>query len=141
MESQLRRIVRERSLSLERDAPVGDAIAAVRNFTPVEGGAEVYYVYVTDEGRLVGVVSLRELLNAEDDAPLSDVMNSDPVRVTVTDRPGIVARRIVNSGFPVLPVVEGDEQFLGIVRANDVIDALDEETTKALFKQAGLWMR
>ena len=134
-------VLRERTVSVETSTSVGDAIDAVREYTPADDGVAVYYVYVTDDGELVGVVSVRELLNAEDDASLSEVMTTEVVSVTTTDSLQRAIRSVIDNRFPVLPVVDEEGRFVGVVLANDVIDAMDEQTTKQLFKQAGFWFR
>ena len=134
-------LVREHPVSVDREESVSSAIDAVRAYTPTDDGVSVYYVYITDGEELVGVVSMRELLNAEDADPVSEIMTTDPVAVSTTDSLDRVIRQIIDHRFAVVPVVDDADRLVGIVLANDVIDALDERTTKQLFKQAGLWMR
>ena len=118
-----------------------DAITAVMEFTPTDDGVSVYYVYVTDNGDLVGVVSMRELLNAENSKPVSETMTTDVITVESSSTLQTAMQQIINSGFAVLPVVDDDSAFVGVIRASDVIDTLDEQTTKQMFKQAGFWMK
>ena len=134
-------LVREHAVSVDRAESVSSAIDAVSAYTPTDDGVSVYYVYITDGETLVGVVSLRELLNAEDADPVSEIMTTDPVAVSTTDSLDRTIRKIIDHRFAVVPVVDDADRLVGIVLANDVIDALDERTTKQLFKQAGLWMR
>jgi magnesium transporter len=131
-------IVRDRAVSIDRETTVDRAISAVREFDP-DDGATIYYAYVTDDDQLVGVVSMRELLNADGDEPVSEVMTTDLVRITTSDTFPEAVQRFVDSEFPVLPVVDDAGEFVGVVRANDVIDELDEETTKRLFKSTWPW--
>ena len=139
--NSIKSIVRKQSVNVPADSTVDDAITAVREFTPTNDGVSVYYVYITENGQLAGVVSMRELLNAEDTAPVSTIMTTDVIMVTTNDSVQSAARKIIDNRFPALPVVDRDGRFDGVVRATDLIDALDEATTKTLFKQAGLWMR
>lgn len=134
-------IVQAESVSVPQSATIADAIAAVRAFTPTDDEGGLYYVYVTDDEKLVGVVSLRELLNADDTDTVANVMTTDVTRLSTANSLNVAMQRIIDSGFPVLPVVDDSETFVGVIRANSLIDALDEQTTKQLFKQAGLWMR
>ncbi len=139
--STLQQIVRDKTVFVEPRTTVAQTIKEVREFTPTDDGASVYYVYVIDDEKLIGVVSLRELLNAVDSDPVSEVMTTELVTASTSDTLARVIRQIIDSRFEVLPVVDESERFVGVVRANDVIDALDEQTTKQLFKQAGFWMR
>lgn len=125
-------------MRVDREATVDRAIEAVREFDPAEG-TTIYYVYVTDGDELVGVASMRELLNADGDEPIAEVMTTDLVTVATSDPVQEAVNYFVQSEFPVLPVVGKSGEFVGIVRANDVIDELDEQTTKELFKSSWPW--
>jgi len=82
---------------------------------------------------------MRELVNAKNDVPVSEIMTTDLVSVLVSDSLQHTIRRVIDERFAVLPVVDEHEQFLGVIRASDVIDAMDEQATKQLFEQAGFW--
>ena len=133
-EMTVERIVDEQALGLEESTTVHEAIDEIRT---ASGGpdATVYYVYVLGEdGRLTGVVSMRELLNATDETPIGDVKTS-PVILVEADAPvSHAARTLTSHGFTVVPVVDGEGRFQGVVRADDVIEALDEEATKDVLR-------
>ena len=134
-------IVQAQAVSVPQITAIADAILAVREFTSTDEEGGLYYVYVTDEGKLVGVVSLRELLNAEDSDAVSTIMATDLTSLSTADSLNVAIQRIIDSGFPVLPVVDDSERSAGVIRANSLIDALDEQTTRQMVKQAGFWMR
>lgn len=136
--SSIGEIVRDRAVSIDHESTVDRAVAAVREFDPADG-ATIYYVYVTADGELVGVASMRELLNAEGDDRIAEVMTTDLVRIRTSDTFREAVNRFVESGLPVLPVVDDAGGFVGVVRANDVIDELDEATAKELFKSTWPW--
>ena len=140
-EPELPVVLRERAVTVSPRDTAEEAIAAVMDFTPSDDGVSVYYVYVTDNGDLVGVVSMRELLNAANSALVSTIMTTDLVTIDPSNTLQTAIQRIIDSRFPVLPVVDEEREFVGVIRASDVIDALDEQTTKQMFKQAGFWMR
>jgi len=141
MSAQVSDVVREAAVSVETETTAADAIAAVQRYTPAPDGVAIYYVYVTEDEKLVGVVSMRELVNAENDVPVSEIMTTDLVSVPASDPLQHAIRRVIDERFAVLPVVDEHERFVGVIRANDIIDAMDEQTTKQLFKQAGFWFR
>ncbi|AGB36917.1 CBS domain-containing protein [Natronococcus occultus] len=134
----LHAISSEQTVSVNAGATVDQVITEVREFTPVDDGVSVYYVYVRNNGELVGVVSMRELLNAKGSDPVSEIMTVDLVTVTTSDSLQHAVHQFTANRFAVLPVVDESGQFSGVLRANDVIDALDEQTTKQILKQAGL---
>jgi len=137
-QSSIRNVVRDRAVSIDRESTVDGAISAVREFDS-DDGTTVYYVYATDDDRLVGAVSMRELLNADGDEPVSAVMTTDLVRLVTSDTFDEAVDRFIESEFPVLPVVDEAGGFVGTVRANDVIDQLDDATTTELFKSTWPW--
>ncbi len=137
-QSSIQNVVRDQAVSVDLESTVDRAIAAVQEFSPT-GGATVYYVYVTAEDELVGVASMRELLNADEAESVSEIMTTDLVRVRMSDTFQEAVTKFVESEFPVLPVVDDADRFVGIVRANDVIDQLDEATAKQLFKSTWPW--
>ncbi|MFQ5877697.1 MAG: magnesium transporter [Acidobacteriota bacterium] len=125
-----------RYLALESTTRVGDAIARVR----AEREAEmVFYLYVIDScGRLEGVVSLRQLVLARTDQPLSEIMNTRLVRAR-TDQPrGEVADLIARYKLLAIPVVDQGNVLAGMVTVDDAIEAMADETTREMYLMAGL---
>jgi magnesium transporter len=85
----------------------------------------VYYIYVTDtDEKLLGVISLRELLIADLDATLSDIMETKMKMVTPDIDEVEVAEIISKYNLVALPVVDAEGFFLGIVAVDDVVDRI-----------------
>lgn len=95
----------------------------------------VYYVYVIDaDDRLVGVVSLRELLIAPPDTPVVDVMFERIISVTADMDQEVVARLIQRYDFLAIPVVDAEKRLLGIITIDDMVDVLVEEAHEDISK-------
>ena len=93
---------------------VGDAIEALR---PVVRAAFVTYVYVVDaEGRLVGLVTMRDLLFGERAARLADVMIGEPFSLAPELTVREAMRRAVNRHYPQYPVCDPDGRLVGVIR-------------------------
>jgi magnesium transporter len=90
----------------------------------------VYVVYVLDAGKLAGVVSLRDLLAAEAEQGIAEVMRTHIIRVPPTMDQEEVARRMAKYDLNVIPVVADDEQLLGVITIDDIIDVLVQEQTE-----------
>jgi CBS domain-containing protein len=108
----------------------GDAIAYLRTFE--EEPDLLYYLYVVPEPesfRLLGVVSLRDLLiRARADTPLREVMATDLVTVRPDDEPREVARLVADYNFIAIPVVDDEGDIVGVVTVDDAMDlVLPEE--------------
>ncbi len=91
----------------------------------------IYYVFVLDDQRkLLGVVSLRDLILAPRHALIRDVMEKDFVSVKVGDDREHVAQEIARYDLLALPVVDGEGRLVGIVTHDDVIDVVVQEATE-----------
>lgn len=92
----------------------------------LEPNAEtIYYVYVIDEEeRLVGVLSLRDLIVAPPETPIASVMIHDPVSVHVLDDEGAVAEVVAHYNLLAVPVTDADGKLEGIVTVDDAMDAI-----------------
>ncbi|HTQ45409.1 MAG TPA: magnesium transporter [Polyangiaceae bacterium] len=94
----------------------------------------VYVVYVVDQGRLAGVVSLRELIILEGDVGIAEVMRTNIISVPPTMDQEDVARRMAKYDLNVMPVVADDGRLLGVITIDDVIDVLVQEQTEDVQK-------
>jgi CBS domain-containing protein len=92
----------------------------------LEPNAEtIYYVYVIDEHeRLVGVLSLRDLIVAPPETPISKVMIAEPVSVHVLDDEDAVAEVVAHYNLLAVPVTDADGHLEGIVTVDDAMDAI-----------------
>jgi len=98
----------------------------------------IYYVYVVDsQGRLVGVVSLRDLILAPEETPIGDIMQTDVKKVNAQQEQEEVARLIQKYGFLALLVVDDNNVLLGIVTVDDAMTVVEEETTEDILKLSG----
>ncbi len=85
----------------------------------------IYYVYVTGEfGRLVGVLSLRDLIVASGDTEIGAVMIVEPVAVNVLADQDEVAQAVARYNLLAVPVVDDDGRLVGIVTVDDAMDAI-----------------
>jgi magnesium transporter len=102
------------------------AAETIDRLRELEPDAEtIYYVYVTDdEGRLVGVLSLRDLIVAPPDTPISEVMIREPVAVGVLADQDEVAEVVAHYNLLAVPVIDDEGRLAGIVTVDDAIDTV-----------------
>ncbi len=95
--------------------------------------------YVIDDGRhLLGTVSIRTLILAEDDEPVSDIMAENVVSVgTLTDQEDATAL-FSKYDLTVLPVVDNENRLVGIITVDDALDVLETETTEDIEIMGGM---
>ncbi|MFL5655913.1 MAG: magnesium transporter [Ktedonobacteraceae bacterium] len=123
-------------VSLSQDMTVEEALVYLRQHSAhLE---MIYYLYIVDdEHRLVGVVSLRELVVAEPAIRLQDMMDRDVIKVTTDTDQEEVARVIARYDLLGVPVVDSDNHLVGLVTVDDVIDVLHEEQAEDFSEIAG----
>jgi magnesium transporter len=102
------------------------AAATIDRLRELEPDAEtIYYVYVIDgEGRLVGVLSLRDLIVARPSTPIGEVMIDEPVVVGVLADHDHVAGIVARYNLLAVPVVDEAYRLVGIVTVDDAIDTI-----------------
>jgi magnesium transporter len=122
-------------LALEEDLSVKAAIERVQRMGRSDAS---FYVYVVDERqKLVGVLSLRQLITQPPDKLLRDFMTPDPLRVTPDADQEEVSRIVARYDLLAVPVVDASNRLVGVVTVDDVIDVLRDQTTEELLKVAG----
>ncbi|MBK8253669.1 MAG: magnesium transporter [Polyangiaceae bacterium] len=124
-------------VSVGADLTVAGAIERIRGAAnKVE---TVYYVYiVTEKNRLHGVASLRDLLLAEPNAKMQQVMTEDVVTVAPETDQEEVAKTMAKYDFYALPVLGADRKLLGVITVDDVMDVLTQEQTEDVQKLGGM---
>lgn len=123
-------------LNLEANMKIQDAMDYLREYAP--DAETVYYLYVTDkEGKLVGIVSLRELIIARPDQKVADIMNEKVIFARVDTDQEEVATMVRDYDFLIMPVVDANDVLVGIITVDDVMDIVEEEMTEDILKFAG----
>lgn len=122
--------------ALPQDWSVEQGIAELRRIQAELG--QLSYVYVVDsQRRLVGVLSMRDLLLADPRRPLSEVMIPHVKSVPTTMDQEDVARQMRGSRFLALPVVDGESRLVGLITLDDVMDVIQEEATEDMQRLFG----
>ena len=99
----------------------------------------IYYVYVIDENnRLLGVISLRDLILNSEETYVSDIVNDRIVKVNVLDDQEEVAKVIRDYKLLAVPVIDSSNTLLGIITVDDIVEVIDEESTDDYSKFAGV---
>ena len=124
-------------ISLKTTTPVKEALMHVKEQAP---DAETIYVIfaVNEAGQLVGVLSLRDLITAENDSYIEDVMSERVISVNVADDQENVAQVIRDYDFIAVPVVDYQTHLLGIITIDDILDVMDEEASEDYSRLAGV---
>lgn len=123
-------------LALRRRMTVDEAIQAVRAWQP--DNENIYYLYVVDgQNHLCGVVSLRDLIVANPNELLMNIMEPDVISVKVGVDQEYCAELMSHYDLLALPVVNEENQLVGVITIDDVIDVVVEEATEDIQKLGG----
>jgi magnesium transporter len=129
------RIMTRELFALPESTTVREAVAAIQDKRDLE---MILYVYVVDEeGRLVGVASLRQLLLARPSARLDEIVTRDLITVGTDTDQEEVAKLAIRYDLLAIPVVDPDGRLVGIVTYDDIVDIVREEATEDFYKMAG----
>ena len=120
-------------VSLPPGVTAGEAIAKLRLEAP--NRETIYYAYVVDGlRRLMGFVSLKDLILATPKTHVADIMNREVVSVKATDDQEYAARRIQKYDLIALPVVSAEGALVGIITHDDAMDIITQEQTEDIEK-------
>jgi magnesium transporter len=130
-EDTIGRLMEPPTAVFKRDQTVGEVTARVRRLVKK---IFITYCFVTDEeGRLIGVVTMRDLLVSDAGARIDDVMLKDPFFLRVDAHLADAMKVVVHRHFPVYPVCDAEGRLVGLVRGQ----AMFEEHTFEITAQPG----
>ena len=120
-------------VDLHSDMTVAQALERVRRLAITR--ETVYQCYAMDRRRyLIGTVSLKDLVIADPDARVSDIMKPDPYFVsTYTDREE-VAKELREHDLLAIPVVDAEQRLVGTITYDDVVDIMEREATEDIYR-------
>ncbi|MGD8718208.1 MAG: CBS domain-containing protein [Candidatus Zixiibacteriota bacterium] len=108
-------------VEIGRSDPVAEAFKVIKADEDVEAYT---YVYVVDEGELIGVISLRDALVAPAETPAGALMSDRVVAAKLDDRPARIFELFGKYGFSALPVVDDERKLRGVIMLYDAVAAM-----------------
>ncbi len=123
-------------VSLRKNITVEQAFSKIRRVGLDK--ETIYTCYVTENRRLLGVVSARSLLIADPGAIVGDLMHENIISVKTTDDKEFAAGQIKKYGYLAIPVVDAEEHLVGIVTIDDAIEVIEEEATEDMQKMTAI---
>lgn len=128
-------LMKKEFIVIHQSLKVDQAITHLRK--EVKNKRNIHYIYVVDEfNRLMGTLSLRELLGAQGDALVTAYMETDVVYFPTDLDQEPAAKVFRDTDLVTIPVVNHDEQLIGVIHVDDIIDVIHEETTEDFHKMA-----
>ena len=124
-------------VSILESSTVRSAMTVMRKEAPT--AETIYYIFVVnDEHQLTGVMSLRDLIIADEDALIRDIMSERIVSVQLTTDQEEAAQIMKDYNFLALPVINEAGVLQGIITVDDIIDVIEEEASDDYSKLAGI---
>jgi len=129
-------IMAKEYVAVNANCTVSEAIEEIRkNYQDIE---DVYHVYVVDDfGTLVGMISLRDLILANPDTRIREIMKEDIITIDSDMDQEEVARLFKKYDLVSAPVVNKRHKLIGRITIDDVVDVIDEEIEEDLGRIAG----
>lgn len=122
---------------LHPDVPIREALDQLRLQAPRK--ETIYYVYVVDHSRrLIGIVSLEDLIMAKPDQRIAEIMHTNVISVQVDEDIEQVAKEMTHYDFLAIPVVDPEMRLVGIITYDDIFDVMNEEATEDMYLLANL---
>ncbi|PSR16725.1 magnesium transporter [filamentous cyanobacterium CCP3] len=131
------RIMTSEFVALRETFTVEQALDRIRHLAATS--ETIYTLYVLDSSRhLIGALSLRDLVVAQPDRPLQDLMRQEIVYVHTEADQEEAARLIQRYDFLALPVVDSEQRLVGIVTIDDLMDVIEAEVTEDIYTGGGV---
>lgn len=123
-------------VSLHKDMTVKEAFDKIRRVGVNK--ETIYTCYVTENRRLIGIVTVKDLFMAEEDDKINDIMETNIISVDTRVDKEDVARMFRKYDFLAIPVVDSGNRLVGIVTFDDAMDVINEENTEDFSKMAAV---
>jgi len=121
---------------LKKELTVSEAFEQIRKIGLVK--ETVYTCYVTENRRLLGIVTVLDMLVADSETAVEEIMETNVISVNTHDDREYVARTMSKYDFAAIPVVDNENRIVGIVTFDDAMDVLQEENTEDFAKMAAV---
>lgn len=124
-------------ISIDKSQTVKETMGQLKREAPE--AETIYYLYVVDDDKhLVGVLSLRDLIIADEEARIETIMSEKVVSVSVAKDQEEVAAMMRDYDFLAVPAVDFRNHLLGIITVDDILDVMDEEASDDYSKFAAV---
>lgn len=124
-------------IELDRGFTVRRALDKIRRVAADKETIDNSYV-IDEQRRLIGVVSIKQLVIADPDSLIEEVMNEKVISVMTLDDQEKVAKTIQKYDFTAIPVVDKENRLVGIVTVDDLVDIIEAEATEDIHKMAAV---
>lgn len=130
-------IMKKEYVSVTQDVTIEEAIVTLREHVKIKNN--IYYMYIVDDfDILIGVLTIRELLAADGDERIEDVMIKEVITIPLDEDQEDVARIFRDTDLVSMPVVNEEGQIIGVIHVEDILDVMQLEATEDFHKMASV---
>ena len=119
-----------------KEITVAEAFNKIRSIGVVK--ETIYTCYVTENRHLMGIITLLDMIVADPDVMIADIMDTNVISVSTHDDQESVANKLSKYDLAAIPVVDAENRIVGIVTFDDAIDVIKEETTEDMEMMAAI---
>jgi magnesium transporter len=124
-------------VDIKKELTVSEVLDKIRKTGPNK--ETIYTCYVTDSWRhLLGTISLKELVLADVNSKIEDIMHTGPIYVNTHDDQEDIADTFKKYDLLAIPVVDNENRLVGIITIDDIVDVIEEENTEDFYKMAAV---
>lgn len=123
-------------IAFQQDMTVEEAILKIRQVGI--NRETIYTCYVTEKRKLIGVVTVKDLLTTGDNRTIEEIMDTNIVYVHTHDDQEEAASMINKYNLIAIPVVDNDMRMVGIITVDDAMDVMQEEATEDMSVMMGI---
>ncbi len=121
---------------LNKDSTVKEAFDRIRHIGVVK--ETVYTCYVTESRKLLGVITILDMLVADYETRIEEIMETNVISVNTHDDRETAAQMLSRYDLAAIPVVDGENRLVGIVTFDDAMDVIRDEDTEDIEKMAAM---
>ena len=121
---------------LHKNMTVRQALEKIRQVGVVK--ETIYNCYVTEARKLIGIVTILDLVTGDEDSTIESIMDTNVIYVITHEDQEVVARKFSKYDFLAMPVVDNEERMVGIITVDDVRDVIAEENEEDFSKMAAM---
>lgn len=124
-------------LQIKGNVTIEQAIENIKKEANNKESIDFCYI-LDDERKLLGIISLRQILLAEKSSMVYDIMKKSPKYVNTLVDQEVVAHKMKKYDLNVMPVVDSEKRLVGIITIDDIVDVIEDETTEDIQKMAAI---
>ena len=122
---------------LKKDMSIGEALDKIKEIAPKTEIIDTIFIMDRNK-KLIGAVDLRDILNNDYGMKLEEIMDDNIISVNAETDQEIVAQQVAKYNLSVIPVVNKNNNLLGIITVDDIIDVIEAENTEDMYKMVGI---